>query len=88
MGPGEIAEERLAREPPKLGRRRLELACRIEGRQLAVTLVDLFDVERLLLPGEMGIELFVQLRDEAVGFLAERIELTARGGLDAHRLLG
>ena len=46
-----------------------------------MALVDLLELERLLVPGEVEVVLLVELGDEAVGVVAEGVELTAGRGL-------
>ena len=61
---------------------------RVELRQLRVALVDRDEVVRLLLPGEVEVRLLVELRDEPVGVLAERVELTLARAASPRRCLG
>src|SRR5207237_3151095 len=78
----EVAEVALAGEPPQLARiavpvhRRPDRESGLELRQLPVTLVDRRQLERVLQPREMEVRLLVQLGDEAVGVLAQFVELT------------
>ena len=55
--------------------RRAERERGLELRQLRVALVDRDEVVGLLLSGEVEIRLLVELGDEPVGVLAERVEL-------------
>ena len=48
-------------------------------RQVFVALVDLLDVEALLLAGEVEVVLLVEIGDEPVAPLAERVEVAGRG---------
>ncbi len=84
----QVAEESFAREPPQLGRRAFHPRRRVEARQVLVALVHLLDVEALLLSGEVEVVLLVEIGDEAVGALAERVELAGRWHLGRHRTLG
>ena len=81
----QVAEVALAREAPQLGRRALEPPRGLELRQLLVALVDRLDVERLLVAGVVEVVLLVELGDEAVGVVAEGIELAGREGLGRPR---
>ena len=56
--------------------------------RLLVALVDRLEVERLLVAGVVEIELLVQLGDEAVGVVAEGVELTAGQGLGGQGSVG
>ena len=60
--------------------RALEPLRGVELRQLLVALVDLLELERLLVAGEVEVVLLVELGDEAVGLVAERVELAGRSG--------
>ena len=82
---GEAAEKALAGEAPQLGGRAFEPLRRVELRQLLVRLVDLLELERLLVAGEVEVVLLVELGDEAVGVVAERVELGG-GQVSRHRL--
>ena len=82
---GQRSEETLAREAPELGRRALEPPGRLELRQVLVAPVDLLELERLLVAGEVQVVLLVELGDEAVGVVPERVELAARQGVGRHR---
>ena len=77
----EVAEVARARELPQLAAaavpvdRGSERERRIELRQPLVPLVDGRDVVRLLEAREVEVGLLVELRDEAVGVRAERVDL-------------
>ena len=77
----EVAEVARARELPQLAAaavpvdRGSERERRIELRQALVPLVDRRDVVRLLEAREVEVGLLVELRDEAVGVRAERVDL-------------
>jgi hypothetical protein len=77
---GQVPQEALAREPPELGGRALHLLRRLQRRQLLVAVIDLLDVERLLQPCEVEVVLLVEVGDEPVATLAERVELAACRG--------
>src|SRR4029077_16247599 len=78
----EVAEVALARKAPELADipaavdRRADRLRGLELGQLPVALVDRDEVVGVLVPGEMEVRLLVELGDEAVGVLAERVELT------------
>ena len=84
----EVAEVALAGEAPELGRRALEPLRRLELRQLLVPLVDRLELERLLVAGVVEVVLLVELGDEAVGVVAEGVELAACQGLGGHGSVG
>ena len=88
MGARQVAEEALAGEAPQLCRRALEPLRRLELRQVLVALVDRLEVERLLVAGVVEIVLLVQFGDEAVGVVAERVQLAACQGLGGHGSVG
>ena len=77
----EVAEIALAGEPPELPHvaaavhRSPDVESGVELRQLAVPLVDRHQVVGVLQAGEVEIGLLVELRDEAVGFGPEGVEL-------------
>ena len=83
----EVAEEALARESPELGRRALHLPCGVEPRQLLVALVDLLDVERLLETRVVEVELLVEIRDEAIRAVAERVDRARVDAASGWRLI-
>ena len=85
---GQVAEEAFAGEAPQLGRRAFHPSRGLERRQVGVALVDLLDVEALLLAGEVEVELLVEIGDEAVSALAERVHVAARWTRGRHRSLG
>ena len=88
MAARQVAEEALAGEAPELGRCALHLLRCLELRQLVVALVDLLDVERLLQAREVEVVLLVELGDEAVAAIAERVELAVGGRCLGHGRLG
>ena len=77
----EVPEVALAGESPELAdvaaavHRRADVERRLELRQLDVPLVDRDEVVGLLVSGEMEVRLLVELGDEAVGLLAEGVQL-------------
>jgi hypothetical protein len=79
--PGAVADEALADEAPELPRAavsvhgRADRPSRLQARQLGVALVDLLQVEALLEPRVVLVVLLVEVGDEAIGLLAERVEL-------------
>src|SRR5262249_43378366 len=81
LGAHEVAEIAPARELPELAPaavavdRDSERECRVELRQTLVPLVDCREVQRLLEARVVEIGLFVELRDEAVGVRAQRVDL-------------
>src|SRR5439155_3410119 len=90
---GSLAEIALGGEPPELAdsavavgglSERLRL---LELGELAVALVDRLQVERLLQPGVVEVELLVELCDEPIGLAAEMLELCGgeRGSCARHR---
>ena len=79
----QAAEVALAGEAPELGRRAFEPLRGVEPCQLLVPLVDLLELERLLVAREVEVVLLVELGDEAVGVVAEGVQLTAGGGAQA-----
>ena len=82
----DVAHVALARELPQLARApvavhgQADLLRRLELRQLRVALVDRDEVEPLLEPGVVVVVLLVELGDEAVGGLADAVELALGGG--------
>ena len=84
----QVPEEALAGEAPQLGRRALQALRGLELRQLFVALVHLLDVERLLQAREVEVVLLVEVADEAVGAIAELIELAAGRWGGGHGCLG
>ena len=82
--PRQVAEEAFAREAPELGRRVLEVARGVETGQPLVPLVDRFEVERRLVAGQMEVVLLVELGDEAVGVVAEGVDVAGGEGLGWH----
>ena len=56
----------------------------VEAGELLVPFVDRLDVERLLQAGVVAVVLLVQLSDEAVGVVAQCVELTGGEGVCGH----
>ena len=77
----EVAEISRARELPQFARtavpvdRHSERERRVEPGQTFVTLVDRSQLVGVLVPCEVEVGLLVELRDEAVGLRAERVDL-------------
>ena len=88
MAPRQVPEEALAREAAELGRRLPQPLHRLEPRQLLVARVDRLDLEGLLVARVVEVALLVELGDEAVGLVAERIQLAGCRKLGGHRRLG
>jgi hypothetical protein len=87
----QLAEVALDGEAPQLGdvpvavRRVAERERLVELGEIGEALVDRAELELLLVAGVVEVELLVQLRDEAVGPLAEAVEV---GGVQRRSLAG
>ena len=91
---GEVAEVALAGETPQLAHacaavhRQADRFDLVELCQVRVALVDRRQVERLLQPGVVEVELLVELGDEPVRLFAIGVQLPVRGRGGRHCLVG